>query len=328
MDTILPGVMEGNCPFYSFTYSATERVLSQFCIHVSLHVLRIELTMGPKISVIATTYNQSRDLALYLKSLTLQTKSDFELVIADDGSREDTRAVIESYKQDFFGRRLIHVWHEDIGYRKCKILNQAVRASSGNWLIFTDSDLILHPHFVEDHAAMAAGNSIFMGRRVDLSPRVSDWVRKNESHLFSPIFYYQVTKSALWENPPTRGAKRIFRILNRSLVQALGCENVPDLLGSNFSIDRELLYRVNGFDESREHYWGEDGDLFIRVRNSGAKVSGRKSYAVQYHLWHPLRSPQKNAESDYHKMLENHQYTRCENGLSLSFAPNPKITET
>lgn len=268
-----------------------------------------------KISVIATTYNQSKDLALYLKSLSRQSRSDFEIIIADDGSREDTRQVVESFKAQIFGNRLTHLWHEDLGYRKCKILNSAIRISTGDQLIFTDSDLILHPRFVEDHASQAEVNSVFMGRRIDLGPEVSDWVRQNEDRLFSLEFYRNILKSGFLAKNPSRGIKRAFRIVSPFWVGVLGCKNVPDLLGSNFSIDRELLFRVNGFDESREFYWGEDGDLFVRIRNSGAKILGRKSFAVQYHLWHPLRSPQPGAEASYRKQLEDRAYTRCQKGL-------------
>jgi glycosyltransferase involved in cell wall biosynthesis len=271
--------------------------------------------MQKKISVIATTYNQSEDLTLYLESLARQTLTEFEVIIADDGSRPDTTAVVQSFQSKAFGKRLVHVWHEDLGYRKCKILNSAIRASTGDYLIFTDSDLILHPCFVEDHLSQAKPNSVFMGRRVDLNPQVSSWVRKNGDQLFTQRFYTQILKSTFLDHPPTRGIKRAFRIVNPVWVRVLNCKKVPDLLGSNFSIDRELLYKVNGFDEEREFYWGEDGDLFVRLRNVGAQISGRKSFAVQYHLWHPLRSPQKDAEENYKKLLENHEYSRCQKGL-------------
>lgn len=271
--------------------------------------------MSPRFSVIATTYNQSRDLALYLRSLSLQNRDDFEIVIADDGSRADTKEVIESFQQRFFRERLTHIWHEDLGYRKSKIVNAAVRASRGEWLIFTDSDLVLHPHFVEDHCTVAAPRSMFMGRRVDLSPAASDWIRSHETELFTPRFYLEVVKSTFLGNPRSRGVKRAFRITPSALARALRCTQVPDLLGSNFSIDRELFYEVNGYDESQEHYWGEDGDLFVRVRNSGARISGRKSFAVQFHLWHPLRSPQKNAESAYRRKLDDRNYKKCTQGL-------------
>jgi hypothetical protein len=150
---------------------------------------------------------------------------------------------------------------------------------------------------------------------VDLNPPVSEWIRNHETQLFSARFYAKVAAS-VWDNKhPTRGLKRICRIPQPWLAQALGCHWVPDLLGSNFSIDRELLYQVNGFDEGREHYWGEDGDLYVRVRNSNAKITGRKSFAVQLHLWHPTRSPQKNAEADYRKQLADFTYVRCPQGL-------------
>lgn len=272
--------------------------------------------MQKKISIIATTYNQSTDLGLYLKSLVSQTFADFELMIADDGSREDTRQVVDSFRAAHFGDRLKHVWHEDLGYRKCKILNSAIRASKGELLIFTDSDLILHPRFVEDHLSRSEPNTVFMGKRVDLNASVSDWIRQNEDQLFTPRFYYEIVKSAYLGSNPTKGVKRAFRMESPFWVRVFRTKNVPDLLGSNFSIDRELLYRVNGFDEASELYWGEDGDLFVRLRNSGAKILGQKSFAVQYHLWHPLRSPQKDAEANYRKLLENHEYVRCARGLT------------
>lgn len=271
---------------------------------------------APRTSVIATTYNQSQDLELYLASLARQTMPDFEIIIADDGSREETRAVIDRARAVTFGDRLVHVWHEDAGYRKCKILNSAVRKARGSWLVFTDSDLIVHPHFVADHSSVQEPNSIFMGRRVDLAPAVSEWIRSNPSKLFSAEFYARVIASGFFGETKTRNFQRSFRVESGAIAEKLGHYRVPDLLGSNFSIDRELLMRVNGFNEALEHYWGEDGDLFVRVRNTGAKISGRKNFAVQFHLWHKMRSPQAGAEAAYRKSLENKTYVRCEKGLA------------
>lgn len=266
-------------------------------------------------SVLATTYNQSVDLALYLRTLSAQTVQDFEVIIADDGSRPDTRAVIDGFKARHFGERLVHVWHEDTGYRKCRILNLAVQKAKADWLIFTDSDLIVHPRFVEDHLSYASRNTLFMGRRVDLGPEVSEWVRRNGDALFSHRFWWEVLRSA---RSGTRGLKRALRLGNPWLARLMRADRVPDLLGSNFSVDRELLYRVNGFDESREHYWGEDGDLFIRLRNAGARIFGRKSFAVQFHLWHRLREPQPGAQADYLHALTDRTYVRCRDGLAKS----------
>jgi glycosyltransferase involved in cell wall biosynthesis len=271
--------------------------------------------MSIQVSIIATTYNQSEDLDCYLHSLRDQQYSNFEIIIADDGSKADTASVIRRHQKEFFTEaRLIHVWHDDVGYRKSKILNHAIRKSRGDWLIFTDSDLIVHPSFVSDHLRYRAKNTIFMGRRVDLGEEVSNWIRKNPLKRFSAEFYVRLALSAFGDKP-TSGVRKGFRILNRSLAKFAGSFKVTDLLGSNFSIDRDTLFRVNGFNETHEHYWGEDGDLFVRVRNIGAAIIGRKNIAIQYHLWHSRREPKPDAEAQYKKSLEDRSYTFCKNGL-------------
>ena len=286
------------------------------------------------IALIACTYNQPKDLDAYLWSLRAQTQSEFHIWIADDGSKPDTARVIELHQHDFFGDRLHHVWHEDNGYRKCLILNKTmvkVKAQAPKWLIFTDSDLIVHPHFIEDHVSMAGPKRLFMGRRVDLGAQVSEWIRNHPHSLFNWPFYLKVLTSAFksLEFAPsvevsdierargvTRHVKRLFRIENSTMARLLGYHRVTDLLGSNFSICPELFHQINGFNEALEHYWGEDGDLFVRARNAGADISGRKGYAVQLHLWHQPRKPKPDAEASYLKCLKNTQYVRCESGLS------------
>ncbi len=267
----------------------------------------------PAISVIATTYNQPADLDLYLRSLARQTYREFELLIADDGSGPETKAVIDRHR-DFFGDRLVHVWHEDAGYRKTKILNLAIRKAKGSFFVFTDSDLIVHPDFLKDHASARQPRGLFMGRRIDLSADFSDWVRANPAHLFSPVFYARLVWDA-WIQRSTRNLNRAFRISSPQVARWLGMDRVPDLLGSNFSIERGLLLELNGFNEALEHYWGEDGDLFVRARNAGAQIAGRKSFAVQFHLWHAFRKPKPDAEAWYRELQTRTDYVRCERGL-------------
>jgi glycosyltransferase involved in cell wall biosynthesis len=267
-----------------------------------------------RLSLIATTYNQPADLDLYLRCLRKQTLQDFQIVIADDGSTAETCLVIEHHQREWAHDRLVHVWHEDTGYRKAKIVNEAVRRSKGEWLVFTDSDHLVNEYFVQDHAAQQSARTLFMGRRVDLSPRVSEWARKNPQKLFGIEFHLRVLLSA-WSAQPTRNAQRSLRVGSKKLAQALKLDHVPDLLGSNFSIDRALLYEVNGFNENSEHYWGEDCDLFARIVHVGATLAGRKNFAVQLHLWHPLRRPKPDAERAYLALLNDTQYRRCEQGL-------------
>ncbi len=268
----------------------------------------------PKVSLIATTYNQPVDLDLYLTSLSRQTIADFQIVIADDGSDARSQEVVARHRDVWARERLLHVWHEDSGYRKAMIVNEGVRQSTGEWLIFTDSDHLVHPRFVEDHLSQRAARTLFMGRRVDLGRGISEWVRQHPKKIFTREFWLRVLISG-WSSTPSHNPQRALRIANHSLAHFLKLDHVPNLLGSNFSMDRALFYEVNGFNEENEHYWGEDGDLFARVSHVGATIRGRKNFAVQLHLWHVLRSPLPDAEKAYREMLSDVSYRTCAQGL-------------
>ena len=102
------------------------------------------------VSVILSTYNQPRWLEKALWGYAAQRMRDFEVVVADDGSGPETADVIVRM-QGHNGLRLVHVWHEDRGFRKTEILNRAVIAARGDYLIFSDGDCIPHPEFVATH---------------------------------------------------------------------------------------------------------------------------------------------------------------------------------
>src|SRR5688572_24730204 len=79
----------------------------------------------PSAGVVFTTYNRPRDLERVLAGYARQTWREFEIVIADDGSGAETRECI-ARARDAWGLDIRHVWHEDIGFRKCRILNRAI----------------------------------------------------------------------------------------------------------------------------------------------------------------------------------------------------------
>nr|WP_252865941.1 glycosyltransferase [Polynucleobacter paneuropaeus] len=87
------------------------------------------------ISVLLATYNWPQALKLCLESLNQQTDQNFEIIIADDGSKEDTKALIEAMRPSF-AVPITHLWQEDIGFRKTRILNQAIAVAKGNYLGF------------------------------------------------------------------------------------------------------------------------------------------------------------------------------------------------
>jgi glycosyltransferase involved in cell wall biosynthesis len=275
------------------------------------------------IAIVITTYNNPRSLELCLLSLSNQTYQNFEIYIADDGSGDETRELIARMKREL-SIPIYHYWHPDEGYRKSKINNRVFSELSPQKfkvLICLDHDVILHPRFVEDHyrahELVKFEPLLFMGRRVDLSPELTHKITaSNVLH-----FTRGLGLDLIWSG--MRGqTKNILRSVRLDapdwLLKILKRDRVVDLLGSNFSITTALMHAVNGYNEDYKSYWGEDGDLFVRVRNQGAKIRGVIGYAVQWHLYHKRLEETPEHREMYRALLENHEYVQCRNGIRKS----------
>ena len=102
----------------------------------------------PSISVVVTTFNRPDALHLVLAALTQQTLLPNEVIIADDGSTEETRQLIVQLKTTL-NYPIKHVWQADEGFRAAKIRNQAVLQANYDYLIFLDGDCVPFPDFIE-----------------------------------------------------------------------------------------------------------------------------------------------------------------------------------
>src|SRR6266481_8235683 len=129
--------------------------------------------MADLISVIVATYNREDALAQVLRSLASQGERDFEILVADDGSRIATARVVTEWA----GRMpvpLKHIWHPDRGFRLAEIRNRAIRASAGTYCIFLDGDCMARPDFVAAHRRLAEPGYFVTGNRVLLSSALSE----------------------------------------------------------------------------------------------------------------------------------------------------------
>src|SRR5512134_1385444 len=108
-----------------------------------------------RISVVLATYNSPTWLEKVIWGYAAQTMAPAEIVVADDGSTQETLLAIERLNRST-RLNLRHVWHEDRGFRKCEILNKAIVASASEYLIVSDGDCIPRRDFVEVHAGQAA----------------------------------------------------------------------------------------------------------------------------------------------------------------------------
>ena len=118
------------------------------------------------ISILLATYNWPQALKLCLESLATQTEQDFEVIIADDGSTESTKQMIDAFKATS-PYPITHLWQEDLGFRKTQILNRAIDAAQGDYLIFLDGDCLVQPDFVDRHRLLAQPGYLVTGSRVN-----------------------------------------------------------------------------------------------------------------------------------------------------------------
>jgi GT2 family glycosyltransferase len=227
-----------------------------------------------------------------LSGLLTQTERSLEVMLADDGSDERTRAVVAEYqKRAFFP--IQHFWQENLGFRKSRILNQAIQAAKGETLIFLDGDCVPHKDFVAQHLALQDGKHYVAGRRVDLSKeftaklnpeRVERGTLNGVATGLFGLFMDSLRKTG------SKPFHRAYMVRNPLFRKAFGLEKVVDLKGCNFSVSREAMLAIDGFDESYEGYGREDTDVELRLLNLGLKIKSGKNLCLQFHLWHEPRA--------------------------------------
>ena len=235
-----------------------------------------------KTALVVTTYNRPDALGAVLEGYCRQSDQDFELVVADDGSKEDTADVVRQFAQRA-PFRLTHVWHEDRGFRAAAIRNRAVASTGADYIVFTDGDCVPFCDFVRVHKQLAEPGYFLGANRVllaaELTKRVLcrqvsihawgvlDWVRswsKREVNRLLPLMELPDGPFRKWTPDRWEGIKTC-----------------------NLSVWRDDLIRVNGLDESYEGWGLEDSDLVIRLLHAGVKHKSARFAATVFHLWHP-----------------------------------------
>jgi len=265
------------------------------------------------VSVIVSTYNQPAWLEKVLLGYSRQDFRAFELIIADDGSEEETRRlVLESAKASDFPVR--HIWHEDQGYRRSVILNAAILASSGEYLVFSDGDCIPREDFVRRHVELREKGHFLSGGSIYLSMAVSRAISRED--VLSGRFCRAEWLASMGER---LGRHRL------RLVPPGGWAGLLDRLTptrptwnlNNSSTWRDPIFAVNGM-EMEMQYGGADRALGSRLENLGLKGKRARFRAVLVHLDHAR--PYKTRESiqknkRIRRRIEAGREIRARNGL-------------
>ena len=233
------------------------------------------------LSVIVSTYDRPAFLEKVLRGYCVQSDTDFELVVADDGSGTETADVI-SRARAAHNLPILHVWHADDGFRKSLILNRAIVASRGDYLLFTDGDCIPREDLIATHRGLAARGRYVAGGYLKLPREVSDVISADdiETHRITDIAWL---RSQGWK--PGRRALRLTRSAGIAALLDSITPTAADFHGNNASTWRDTLYEVNGF-ESEMGYGGLDQALGYRLQNAGIKGKQARHRAVTMHLYH------------------------------------------
>lgn len=234
---------------------------------------------APTVSVILSTFNSPWHLSLALCGYSLQHVQPIEIVIADDGSDDGTHQVVERWAMRL---PVVHIWQEHHGFRKCAILNKAITAAKGDYLIFSDGDCVPEPDFVAAHAAAATAGHFLSGGAIRLPKEATDdvgFAEITDGRVFTTEWLRQ--KRVSWRER----LKLKRRTPWQSVLNSLSPTR-PTFNGNNSSAWRSDVLAVNGFDE-RMVYGGLDRDLGERLERTG--VTGRRIryLATVIHLDHP-----------------------------------------
>ena len=236
----------------------------------------------PQISVIISTYNAVEWLKKTLWGYSVQDYSDFELVIADDGSGPETRELLENFQKEM-PVPIHHVWHEDRGFQKSTILNKAIEACNAEYILMSDGDCIPRRDFVGVHNRYREQGFFLSGGYYKLPMDISEKITKSdifEQRCFDLEWLQKLGLPSSFKNH-----KFTARGLKAKVLNALTPTNAS-WNGHNSSGWKKDIIAVNGFDE-RMQYGGQDRELGERLFNSGIKSKQIRYSAVCLHLDHP-----------------------------------------
>jgi glycosyltransferase involved in cell wall biosynthesis/LmbE family N-acetylglucosaminyl deacetylase len=251
----------------------------------------------PKVSVVIPTYNREDYIAETIQSVFNQTFSDWEIVVLDDGSMDQTRQVVEK-----FGDRVKYVYQQNAGETAAR--NAGFAHAAGEYISFLDSDDIMLPHNLEclvpildanPQTGVSYGWYYWMdqyGQGIDLHDA------EFPQHLFSQ-------QDSPWpdRNLLPNGTTLEGQIFSRLLMEE------TMLMGSTL-MRRECVEKVGGFDPKVEYqgHW----EFYLRVARAGYGYQcARRPVAV-------IRLHQGNRGRNYLGMMNNRV-----NILNLTFQRLP-----
>lgn len=238
------------------------------------------------VSLIITSFNRPEALDLVLKSILFQSITPDQIIIADDGSTKDTRETVRKYSARL---NIVYAWQPDCSFRAARARNIAILRIDANYIIFVDGDCMLPPKFIETHLALSHPQKIVAGSRRLLNERqTTEVLQENKGN--SPFFkHFKFLRFLRFTNSLRDASPVAWRSVRTC----------------NFSLYKNAVLKVIGFDEEYIGWGLEDSDFVVRLIHCGFKLrSGRYATCV-LHLWHqevPRDSLSQNLKKFQHTL--------------------------
>jgi len=262
-----------------------------------------------KITIIISYYKALDNLKIILDALNKQSDMNFELILSEDDSNEETINYLKN-NSSCFNFKIQHLFQkEDNGFRKNYMLNRAISLCKTDYMVFIDGDCVPHHHFVKEYKKNLRRDYFFIGRAVMLDEKLSNSIRKKQSlHKFNFL-------SIFFSNSKHKKDGIYFPFFNLHL-------STKGLVGRNWGIYRQHLIDVNGFDNDYVKAGvGEDVDIEWRLLANGIKRKSIKNRAIVFHLYHKKAYSELNVAKNYKLLADKKQMNniKCINGINKLF---------
>ena len=273
-----------------------------------------------KTSVIVATYNRPRYLRLCIKSFAASSVRPSEILIADDGSTSETVETIlelqQSLKHVF---PIVHVRQEHEGCRKQIVVNEAVRRSTGDYLLFIDGDCMAHRDFMKAHIEKSDPNAVLAGQRVQIGQQLTEKLLENGTVL-NTLSFELMMDFLKRKSHHSKEAILIKNGLLRKLLKKDRVKSSTSVIGCNYSIYKKLFMDINGYDEDFQGFGDEDADIGVRVVNQGKVITSVRNQAIVFHLYHPGTWDMHTDKFKHNAMIKKRRIenkeTVCKNGIT------------